>query len=752
MANQEQNPPQQEQPFVVAKQVSFNLEDIILNTNNEVALLYPEHNNKDYFKCVSDFISKCCLRKPFIKSLNMYKEYLAEFCYTAIALEDSKVSFLIPTGVRQWFLTIGYGEEVFAKGTLRKNLLSPRDGNKTRTRWGPDPQARIDWEIPKLTGDGDGDEESLNYDGDGDGDGDGAKKQGWGCKESTIGGSSKALTSSKTSDSKKRKKSSSAMDSNPNLPLVSTPVDTGMHKEDQQATGGATSLGVTSEARSNPQLSSGMPAFNLNKPIYSTSFIIHSESASRNDASVIFIAKVDPGKSDPCDFVPQQQGVSFIARQVEEEEASSTIKLRDLAKLVSNVQPSFKYMDSPKDDPVNVVDDSDEDKEDELHTTKNAKTEDTLVLKSSSPRYSQIQGLTNQVLVLQSQKHKLKLKKNKAEAKAALLKAQPSFSNVGQLNKLLINSLQTEFSKILSAHNFSNSLTTKPKDLPSKFNELTKKVKGLKKQVHELKIELTGDLKEIPIKLEDFTKTINISKEAEKENTNSGSNDDDETHVTSSMVESSTTKKLKKFCFINKDGKHIHLTEEHINQQKKIEKEAKAKAAKHEREVRKAKLVDLLGPDVGQITLKVYREDGTSKVIPNFKASDLHHGEWREIMKACPNRTGKGWKTIYGQIKKRMDYLRTTESELGINLDIPLSEQDPLNKLNDLANKKRKHVDDIRDYFKANKLLESSVQYEDHLPGIVLNEHVLGMIMFNSYHRQDFVTIEDLKDLSNTML
>ncbi|GJY87231.1 reverse transcriptase domain-containing protein [Tanacetum coccineum] len=100
-----------------------------------------------------------------------------------------------------------------------------RDGNKTRTRWGPDPQTRIDCGIPELTGDGDG--ESSNYktgdgegmgiteipgpyiwqkipespwgspipigdgdgdvnrfpDGDGDGDGDEAKKRGWGWKE-----------------------------------------------------------------------------------------------------------------------------------------------------------------------------------------------------------------------------------------------------------------------------------------------------------------------------------------------------------------------------------------------------------------------------------------------------------------------------------------------------------------------------------------------------------------------------------------
>ncbi|GJY78394.1 hypothetical protein Tco_0484195 [Tanacetum coccineum] len=126
------------------------------------------------------------------------------------------------------------------------------------------------------------------------------------------------------------------------------------------------------------------------------------------------------------------------------------------------------------------------------------------------------------------------------------------------------------------------------------------------------------------------------------------------------------------------------------------------------------------------ITLKVYREDDTSEIIPNFKASDMHLGEWREVMKACLKRTGKGWEIIYKQIGTRMDYIHTTEVELGINLDIPLSKHDPLDKLNDLANKKRKHADDIHDYFKATKRLKSSVQYRDHLPGTVLNEPVLG--------------------------
>nr|GEY27689.1 hypothetical protein [Tanacetum cinerariifolium] len=60
-----------------------------------------------------------------------------------------------------------------------------------------------------------------------------------------------------------------------------------------------------------------------------------------------------------------------------------------------------------------------------------------------------------------------------------------------------------------------------------------------------------------------------------------------------------------------------------------------------------------------------------------------------------------------------MGYLRTTEAKVGIDLDRPLSEH-PLDRLNDLANKKRKHVDDIHDFFQANKRLKSAVQYKDH--------------------------------------
>ncbi|GKE27850.1 hypothetical protein Tco_1443234 [Tanacetum coccineum] len=293
---------------------------------------------------------------------------------------------------------------------------------------------------------------------------------------------------------------------------ASTPVVTEMHKEDQQATGGPKSLGVTNEERADPQLNSGMLAFNLNKPIYSASFIIHSESASRYDALADSIAEVDLVKSVPrLETVLTQskidKGASNIAKQIKEEEASRTIKLEDLAKLVQNVEPSFKDLDSPED--------KEDDKREEAHTTSNVETEDASVPNPSSPRSVQLQELTNQVLIHQSQKHKLELEKNKAESEAGLLKDQPSFPNVGQLNELLVKYLQTEFLKIFSTHDFSNSLPTEVKELPSKFNELTKEVKGLKKQVHELEIELPGDLKEDPTKLKDFTKTAIASKKTE---------------------------------------------------------------------------------------------------------------------------------------------------------------------------------------------------------------------------------------------
>ncbi|GJY61978.1 hypothetical protein Tco_0462635 [Tanacetum coccineum] len=461
MANHKQNPPQQEQPFVATKQVSFS-----------------------------------------IPTGGIYGEV-------------------------EWFPTIGYGEEVFAKGTLRKSLLPPMRrllmtqiihylGGKTRgfdqitnkdaiilyslENWINIDHANIFWEdiIIKLNKrhrekvvpytrflsllmmhkmkEGYGDDKlvvlkapklSSNAKRVSQGTKPGAqtrhkkhstssKQPSMSSKEATKGGFSKPPTSFKTGDSKKRKESNSTMDSNLSQTLVSTHVDTRMHKEDQQATGGPASLGVIE-----PTLSSvvGMNEGTKNT-LYDHLFIGTDPHVLADQTKYV---------SEGLETVLTQprigKGASSIARQVKEEEISNTIKLEDLSKLMSNMQPRFKDIDSPEDDPVIVVVDSDEDKEDE-------------------------------VLILQSQKHKLELEKNKAKAKAALLKAQPSFPNVGHLNELLVKSLQTEFLKILSAYDFSNSLPTELKDLPSKFNEPIEEIKGLKKQW-----ELPADFLSLPVQV-----------------------------------------------------------------------------------------------------------------------------------------------------------------------------------------------------------------------------------------------------------
>ncbi|GJV25089.1 hypothetical protein Tco_1377784 [Tanacetum coccineum] len=273
------------------------------------------------------------------------------------------------------------------------------------------------------------------------------------------------------------------------------------------------------------------------------------------------------------------------------------------------------------------------------------------------------------------------------------------------------------------------------------------------------------------------------SKDLEEEKTKSDSNDDT-INLNGSMVESSKKKKLKKFDFVTEQGDHVHFTKEQIKEQKRIEESVKPDIAKQEMEVRKEEWIDLFGVDVvtkyykaklqydkyydkmlrraqsritnydvltrkGPITLKVYREDGTDDVIPKFKASDLHLSEWREVVKACPNRKGAGWSTIYEQIQTRMDYLHKTEAGLGIDLDKPLGEHDPLDRLNDLARKILKHADDIHDLFRSTNKFKSAVQYGDHPTRAMLNEPVLGLILFNSFHRQDFVTIKDFEHFPN---
>nr|GEX84366.1 reverse transcriptase domain-containing protein [Tanacetum cinerariifolium] len=149
--------------------------------------------------------------------------------------------------------------------------------------------------------------------------------------------------------------------------------------------------------------------------------------------------------------------------------------VEDLSKPVQNVEANFMDLDSTEDEPIIVVDESEEvaDKTKEIHATSHIETKDTSV-------------------------------------PTLHLQAKPFCPNVAQLTELLVKSLTPEHSKLLYYPYYISSLPTKLKELPSKFNELTGELKELKKHVHDLEIELPRDLKEILNKLETFTSTAKI--------------------------------------------------------------------------------------------------------------------------------------------------------------------------------------------------------------------------------------------------
>ncbi|GJX10346.1 hypothetical protein Tco_0200205 [Tanacetum coccineum] len=303
--------------------------------------------------------------------------------------------------------------------------------------------------------------------------------------------SSKGDIGSTTGYSKKKKKSSSAKDSNPSQPPASTPMVAGLHKEAQQKTGSPTSLGVTNKERANPQLTS-VVSVSITKPIFLASTIIHSKSASGQDASAASTAEVDPEQSAPSDSVSKQQDDEFNTSPDLSISNDATKEIKGSIQAGQIVD--FIDLDSC-DEPI-IVQDGDEEEayteevhDKEVHAEQYIKPAGASVPDPPSPKSIKIQELI-------------------AETEAAILKAQPSFLNVEKLTELLVQSLKHELSKLLTYHDFSNSLPSELKELPFKFKDIIGEIRELKRYVEGLEIEIPGDLKALPGKLELFQSSL----------------------------------------------------------------------------------------------------------------------------------------------------------------------------------------------------------------------------------------------------
>ncbi|GKE26175.1 hypothetical protein Tco_1441559 [Tanacetum coccineum] len=197
---------------------------------------------------------------------------------------------------------------------------------------------------------------------------------------------------SKTSQLDKETRSSSTKDKSTSHPLASTPVVGEMYKEAQQAVGGPTSLGATSEEGDHPQLSSGC------------------------DASADSTSEADPGISAPNDFIPEQQDKTKSAKDglktvhtdlgTNEEsifdEISKKIKLEDLSNLMQDTRFAFLTLDSPRDEPIIISDESKEEETkryEDTYTTSHDGPEDTSNPHPPSPK--SFLGLPSQISSVQ---------------------------------------------------------------------------------------------------------------------------------------------------------------------------------------------------------------------------------------------------------------------------------------------------------------------------------------------------------------
>ncbi|GKA91103.1 uncharacterized mitochondrial protein-like protein, partial [Tanacetum coccineum] len=403
--------------------------------------------------------------------------------------------------------------------------------------------------------------------------------------------------------------------------------------------------GAKSGHRKQPTSSKHHPLSKIKATKFST--IIHSKSASEHDVLAKSKVGADSGLSAPKDSISQTTDKTKSASEGLETVLTQPTTGKGAIDIAKKIKEEFNT--SP--DLSNSED-----------TQKEIKMED-----------------------LSRLNHKLEKQKSKAEAEIVILSDQPPFTNVEQLTKLLVESIQAKIKTLDAFPSLLNGVTqalnkfaqviesalTKAgdKDLfQKKAAKDTKKALNKQQPIPTPPLitttvtpsttsSLQSPFLPIPLKSSNQLEGKHINKDKGKkaislkdaEEEGSESDSDDTIHLTGFMVESSKKKKLKKFDFVTESGDHFHLTEEQIKEQKRIKESAKAEAAKHE------------------------------------------------------VKTGKGWTTIYEQIKTRMDYLHQTEAELGIDLNKPLT----------------------------NKRLKSLVQYEDHPAGIVLNEPIVGMIILH---------------------
>ncbi|GJT40066.1 retrovirus-related pol polyprotein from transposon TNT 1-94 [Tanacetum coccineum] len=388
-----------------------------------------------------------------------------------------------------------------------------------------------------------------------------------------------------------------------------------------------------------------MSAFTNINLVFSASYIFHYEFAFGNDASADFTTEADLEFSAPNDFVPHQQGLDKGSK-------NNTLNHKFVGTNLSVLVDKTK---------------SARDGSQTAHTISGT-TVDTRSAFMDDEDYEDDPFITSKEC---NEEHAKRNKDTHAEPK--ITSVPPPSPTL--LTEHLVSSMKLKFSKLLSSHDFRSSIPTELKELPNKITALSREVNELKKHIQEFEIKLpeVAELKkhmwELPKEFLALPGQISLIQNHVK------------TLEALLGLSNNVTDTLNMFASIlNAHNKGVPLAGKSTASPAEGEKNTNPVIE----DVRLANLIDLMG-------INVVDEYHKKKLLYNKYCEKMLKKKSPKITN-CEVLTKKGPITlkIY-----REDESKEVISNLKIDLNKPLKEQDLMNELNELENKKRKKAGDF---------------------------------------------------------
>ncbi|GKD34018.1 hypothetical protein Tco_1249527 [Tanacetum coccineum] len=554
--------------------------------------------------------------------------------------------------VRSYFQSIGYSEDIPAKGTLKKDDLYSKLEKKKREKimvYTSEVKAPMN-----TTRAGEGDSKGTKP---------GAKT---GCRKRNI------------------------------------LMDVEMHKEDLQAASGQSSLGPTGEERVDPQLNRIPQQQGTDEGTKNIFIDLNFSGTFSQDPT----AEETPADNEPfAEETPTPE-----TTKGDNAEASTT------GDYMEDFTPLIPKLDA-----------------DEVAKEWGLDEDTQLIL-------MRIKELTNQVLILLSRMLKLQEKKSKAKAEDALLRAQPKFPS--KLNNSTASVFPTKVKELCQGVAELKERISRVSSSLDRIGDALSTAGGQPAGVHnKKKAELPKKTSPYPqqpppSKPFTFTSLFTNTSPAQSKGKPSKVSKVEKGKDLLQHIESDSTSHIST-CGPKAESKVIkrlirlgHLTPEELAQQQILADEGK-KAVEEAKKDKARK--------------ELYKDLGEDLVNEFFKKRVMYERYYKIMM----NRRNPSSITRVDIIDAAHENLKKMGKVLNIQPGVPLSESDPVLELNRLTKTKIKNLGDL---FRTTKKYKSPVQFDDHPSGTVLNEPKLGMITYNNHERQDFISIDDLKELNNEML